>query len=97
MFPEGPLEVLGPGIFALTQSSEWHWLQTASDLSVPVTGKSPYPGMAVNSKFYSMVKRGYQMARPDFAPLEMWVVHWGVQQVEGGLELLCIEWVVKMV
>jgi len=27
--------------------------------------------MAVNSKFYSMVKRGYQMARPDFAPLEM--------------------------
>ncbi|POI20114.1 hypothetical protein CIB84_016139, partial [Bambusicola thoracicus] len=37
-------------------------------------GKSPYPGMAVNSKFYSMVKRGYQMARPDFAPLEMYSI-----------------------
>ncbi|NWW96998.1 CSF1R factor, partial [Rhynochetos jubatus] len=35
-------------------------------------GKSPYPGMVVNSKFYSMVKRGYQMARPDFAPLQMY-------------------------
>ncbi|NXR17592.1 CSF1R factor, partial [Cinclus mexicanus] len=35
-------------------------------------GKSPYPGMVVNSKFYSMVKQGYQMARPDFAPLEMY-------------------------
>ncbi|NXC39013.1 CSF1R factor, partial [Penelope pileata] len=37
-------------------------------------GKSPYPGMVVNSKFYSMVKRGYQMARPDFAPLEMYSI-----------------------
>lgn len=36
-----------------------------------VAGKSPYPGMLVNSKFYSMVKQGYQMARPDFAPMEM--------------------------
>uniref|UniRef100_A0A8C0H6I4 receptor protein-tyrosine kinase n=1 Tax=Chelonoidis abingdonii TaxID=106734 RepID=A0A8C0H6I4_CHEAB len=35
-------------------------------------GKSPYPGMLVNSKFYSMVKQGYQMARPDFAPMEMY-------------------------
>ncbi|NXT74408.1 CSF1R factor, partial [Zapornia atra] len=35
-------------------------------------GKSPYPGMVVNSKFYSMVKQGYQMARPDFAPLKMY-------------------------
>ncbi|NXE86782.1 CSF1R factor, partial [Menura novaehollandiae] len=37
-------------------------------------GKSPYPGMVVNSKFYSMVKQGYQMARPDFAPLEMYSI-----------------------
>uniref|UniRef100_A0A8B9TVW1 receptor protein-tyrosine kinase n=1 Tax=Anas platyrhynchos TaxID=8839 RepID=A0A8B9TVW1_ANAPL len=37
-------------------------------------GKSPYPGMVVNSKFYSMVKQGYQMARPDFAPLEMYTI-----------------------
>lgn len=52
------------------------WSVKASDLRVTsgpvtVTGKSPYPGMVVNSKFYSMVKQGYQMARPDFAPLEM--------------------------
>ncbi|NWJ03280.1 CSF1R factor, partial [Crypturellus undulatus] len=37
-------------------------------------GKSPYPGMVVNSKFYSMVKQGYQMARPDFAPLEIYSI-----------------------
>ncbi|KAM8799094.1 macrophage colony-stimulating factor 1 receptor [Eudromia elegans] len=37
-------------------------------------GKSPYPGMVVNSKFYSMVKQGYQMARPDFAPLEVYSI-----------------------
>ncbi|XP_077182721.1 macrophage colony-stimulating factor 1 receptor [Paroedura picta] len=30
-------------------------------------GRSPYPGMKVDSKFYSLVKQGYQMARPDFA------------------------------
>ncbi|XP_042311061.1 macrophage colony-stimulating factor 1 receptor [Sceloporus undulatus] len=31
-------------------------------------GRSPYPGMKVNSKFYSLVKQGYHMGRPDFAP-----------------------------
>ncbi|XP_053159761.1 macrophage colony-stimulating factor 1 receptor [Hemicordylus capensis] len=31
-------------------------------------GRSPYPGMKVNSDFYRMVKQGYHMARPDFAP-----------------------------
>ncbi|NXS61883.1 CSF1R factor, partial [Brachypteracias leptosomus] len=45
-------------------------------------GKSPYPGMVVNSKFYSMVKQGYQMARPDFAPLEMY----SIMQVCWSLE-----------
>uniref|UniRef100_A0A3Q2Z5A3 receptor protein-tyrosine kinase n=1 Tax=Hippocampus comes TaxID=109280 RepID=A0A3Q2Z5A3_HIPCM len=34
-------------------------------------GKSPYPNMAVDSRFYKMVKRGYQMCQPDFAPPEM--------------------------
>uniref|UniRef100_A0A667ZXZ5 receptor protein-tyrosine kinase n=1 Tax=Myripristis murdjan TaxID=586833 RepID=A0A667ZXZ5_9TELE len=34
-------------------------------------GKSPYPSMAVDSRFYKMVKCGYQMSRPDFAPPEM--------------------------
>lgn len=34
-------------------------------------GKSPYPSMAVDSRFYKMVKCGYQMSQPDFAPPEM--------------------------
>ncbi|NXT26624.1 CSF1R factor, partial [Syrrhaptes paradoxus] len=48
-------------------------------------GKSPYPGMVVNSKFYSMVKQGYQMARPDFAPLEMYSIMqacWSLEPTE---------------
>lgn len=36
-----------------------------------VLGKSPYPSMAVDSRFYKMLKRGYQMSQPDFAPPEM--------------------------
>ncbi|KAM6469296.1 macrophage colony-stimulating factor 1 receptor [Liasis olivaceus] len=35
-------------------------------------GRSPYPGMKVNSKFYSLVKEGYHMGRPDFAPDDMY-------------------------
>ncbi|XP_062976926.1 macrophage colony-stimulating factor 1 receptor [Elgaria multicarinata webbii] len=35
-------------------------------------GRSPYPGMKVNSKFYSLVKEGYHMGRPDFAPEEVY-------------------------
>ncbi|XP_074068753.1 macrophage colony-stimulating factor 1 receptor [Macrotis lagotis] len=31
-------------------------------------GLSPYPGILVNSKFYKLVKEGYQMAQPDFSP-----------------------------
>ncbi|KAM7163036.1 macrophage colony-stimulating factor 1 receptor isoform 2-T2 [Macrochelys suwanniensis] len=48
-------------------------------------GKSPYPGMLVNSKFYSMVKQGYQMARPDFAPMEMYRIMqacWNLQPTQ---------------
>ncbi|XP_056151580.1 macrophage colony-stimulating factor 1 receptor [Lampris incognitus] len=37
-------------------------------------GKSPYPSMAVDSRFYKMVKCGYQMSRPDFAPPEMYMI-----------------------
>uniref|UniRef100_A0A8C4XCN2 receptor protein-tyrosine kinase n=1 Tax=Erpetoichthys calabaricus TaxID=27687 RepID=A0A8C4XCN2_ERPCA len=37
-------------------------------------GKSPYPNMLVDSKFYKMVKDGYQMERPDFAPPEMYSI-----------------------
>ncbi|XP_077465236.1 macrophage colony-stimulating factor 1 receptor [Stigmatopora argus] len=35
-------------------------------------GKSPYPSMGVDSKFYKMLKRGYQMCQPDFAPPEIY-------------------------
>nr|XP_034961545.1 macrophage colony-stimulating factor 1 receptor [Zootoca vivipara] len=35
-------------------------------------GRSPYPGMKVNSKFYSLVKQGYHMGRPEFAPEDMY-------------------------
>lgn len=35
-------------------------------------GKSPYPSMAVDTRFYKMVKRGYQMSQPDFAPPEIY-------------------------
>lgn len=37
-------------------------------------GQSPYPSMAVDSRFYKMVKRGYQMSQPDFSPLEMYAI-----------------------
>uniref|UniRef100_H3D9P9 receptor protein-tyrosine kinase n=1 Tax=Tetraodon nigroviridis TaxID=99883 RepID=H3D9P9_TETNG len=37
-------------------------------------GKSPYPSMAVDSRFYKMVKRGYQMSQPDFAPPEIYMI-----------------------
>ncbi|XP_073668333.1 macrophage colony-stimulating factor 1 receptor isoform X2 [Paramisgurnus dabryanus] len=37
-------------------------------------GKSPYPNMLVDSKFYKMIKCGYQMSRPDFAPPEIYTI-----------------------
>ncbi|KAF7668449.1 hypothetical protein LDENG_00011930 [Lucifuga dentata] len=37
-------------------------------------GKSPYPSMVVDSRFYKMVKGGYQMSRPDFAPPEIYTI-----------------------
>ncbi|ETE64104.1 V-fms, partial [Ophiophagus hannah] len=35
-------------------------------------GRSPYPGIKVNNKFYSLVKQGYHMGKPDFAPDDMY-------------------------
>lgn len=35
-------------------------------------GLNPYPGILVNSKFYKLVKDGYQMAQPAFAPKNMY-------------------------
>ncbi|KAG5853378.1 hypothetical protein ANANG_G00072660 [Anguilla anguilla] len=37
-------------------------------------GKSPYPSILVDTKFYKMIKCGYQMSRPDFAPPEMYSI-----------------------
>ncbi|XP_063048990.1 macrophage colony-stimulating factor 1 receptor [Engraulis encrasicolus] len=35
-------------------------------------GKSPYPNVLVDSKFYKMIKTGYHMTRPDYAPPEIY-------------------------
>ncbi|XP_061541250.1 macrophage colony-stimulating factor 1 receptor [Phycodurus eques] len=48
-------------------------------------GKSPYPSMAVDSSFYKMVKRGYQMCQPDFAPPEIYDIMkmcWNLEPTE---------------
>lgn len=37
-------------------------------------GSSPYPGVPVDAKFYKMIKEGYRMDAPDFAPSEMYMV-----------------------
>lgn len=37
-------------------------------------GKSPYPNIPVDSKFYKMIKCGYQMSRPDFASPEIYTI-----------------------
>ncbi|XP_018410447.1 PREDICTED: macrophage colony-stimulating factor 1 receptor [Nanorana parkeri] len=35
-------------------------------------GRSPYPGVIVNRKFYKMIKEGYKMDCPDYAPLDIY-------------------------
>ncbi|XP_019747503.1 macrophage colony-stimulating factor 1 receptor 2 [Hippocampus comes] len=35
-------------------------------------GKSPYPNIAVDTKFYKMIKDGCHMDRPDFAPPQIY-------------------------
>ncbi|XP_076131375.1 macrophage colony-stimulating factor 1 receptor 1 isoform X1 [Alosa pseudoharengus] len=37
-------------------------------------GKSPYPDIMVNSRFYKLIQDGYQMSKPDFAPPEMYTI-----------------------
>ncbi|XP_040828591.1 macrophage colony-stimulating factor 1 receptor isoform X2 [Ochotona curzoniae] len=37
-------------------------------------GVNPYPGILVNSKFYKLVKDGYQMAQPAFAPKNIYSI-----------------------
>ncbi|KAI5259610.1 macrophage colony-stimulating factor 1 receptor [Manis pentadactyla] len=45
-------------------------------------GLNPYPGILVNSKFYKLVKDGYQMAQPVFAPKNIY----GIMQACWALE-----------
>ncbi|KAM9795663.1 macrophage colony-stimulating factor 1 receptor [Neosynchiropus ocellatus] len=48
-------------------------------------GKSPYPSVAVDTRFYKMVKRGYQMSQPDFAPPEIYTIMkmcWNLEPTE---------------
>uniref|UniRef100_A0A8C7PA18 receptor protein-tyrosine kinase n=1 Tax=Oncorhynchus mykiss TaxID=8022 RepID=A0A8C7PA18_ONCMY len=48
-------------------------------------GKSPYPSILVDTKFYNMIKCGYQMSRPDFAPPEMYTIMkmcWNLEPTE---------------
>ncbi|XP_068176035.1 mast/stem cell growth factor receptor kita isoform X2 [Antennarius striatus] len=37
-------------------------------------GSSPYPGMPVDAKFYKLIKEGYRMDSPEFAPSEMYQI-----------------------
>uniref|UniRef100_A0A8C9WH52 Mast/stem cell growth factor receptor n=1 Tax=Scleropages formosus TaxID=113540 RepID=A0A8C9WH52_SCLFO len=37
-------------------------------------GSSPYPRMPVDSKFYKMIKEGYRMKEPEFAPSKMYEI-----------------------
>lgn len=48
-------------------------------------GQSPYPNILVDSKFYKMIKCGYQMSRPDFALPEMYTIMkmcWNLEPTE---------------
>ncbi|XP_076843103.1 macrophage colony-stimulating factor 1 receptor isoform X2 [Brachyhypopomus gauderio] len=37
-------------------------------------GRSPYPDLVVDTRFYEMIKGGYHMSQPDFAPSEMYTI-----------------------
>ncbi|XP_072518536.1 macrophage colony-stimulating factor 1 receptor 1 isoform X2 [Salminus brasiliensis] len=37
-------------------------------------GRSPYPDVVVDARFYKMIKAGYHMTQPDFAPPEIYTV-----------------------
>ncbi|CAJ1059987.1 mast/stem cell growth factor receptor Kit isoform X2 [Xyrichtys novacula] len=37
-------------------------------------GNSPYPRMPVDAKFYKLIKEGYRMDAPEFAPSEMYQI-----------------------
>uniref|UniRef100_A0A673XCG7 receptor protein-tyrosine kinase n=1 Tax=Salmo trutta TaxID=8032 RepID=A0A673XCG7_SALTR len=46
---------------------------------------SPYPSILVDIRFYNMIKCGYQMSQPDFAPPEMYTIMkmcWNLEPTE---------------
>lgn len=49
----------------------WEWGSIEHGVILAFAGLNPYPGILVNSKFYKLVKDGYQMAQPAFAPKNM--------------------------
>lgn len=71
------------GSCCLTTTSSWDPTPSPAELQegrgqwalsiviLPFAGLNPYPGILVNSKFYKLVKDGYQMAQPAFAPKNM--------------------------
>ncbi|KAA0720491.1 Macrophage colony-stimulating factor 1 receptor CSF-1 receptor [Triplophysa tibetana] len=38
------------------------------------SGMTPYPNVVVDAHFYKMIKEGYHMSQPDFAPPEMYTI-----------------------
>lgn len=63
------------GPFTLCLRGMWVGKWGASMVSYVIldsAGLNPYPGILVNNKFYKLVKDGYQMAQPVFAPKNMY-------------------------
>lgn len=57
-----------------------------------VPGGSPYPDLPMTQEFYSALKRGYRMTRPDHAPHSMYDtqhthVHWCQTDLKSWLTL----------
>lgn len=55
------------GVFHCT-ATLWVLKVTESLFNV---GNSPYPRMPVDAKFYKLIKEGFRMDAPEFAPSEM--------------------------
>lgn len=60
-----------PNLFKMCGGWGWGWGSTEHGVILAFAGLNPYPGILVNSKFYKLVKDGYQMAQPAFAPKNM--------------------------
>ena len=61
IFSLGKLLHYTAGVYVMTQEAQLTWVLC----SVP--GVTPYPGVKVDNKFYSMIQRGFQMECPYYA------------------------------